>query len=246
MSSEKMPNFSASPEKKKELGALQYINLQMKEAISEEDYEQAVCLRDIQEKLSKNNQPLPCIRQEDILEDEKEKSESEDEEDSPAMRAWQGIESKQMADLYVGKDIVKSSSFSHYLKGNDKYLGGFARELWDDVRHYKHLEDLDERTDYLSSLHNLYSEAQELRNIAKAKIDNIFQMYNKREPILKADTESIPKYFPGLPKTQDILRKKMEAMPDFISEPLAYWNGVYDNSSQIADDLELAIKEMTE
>jgi hypothetical protein len=102
------------------------------------------------------------------------------------------------------------------------------------------------KIDYLSSLHNLHDEAQELKNIAKSKIDNIFQTYNKREPILKTSTENTPSRFSGLPKTQDILRKRMEAMPDFISQPLAYWNGIYDNASQIADDLELAIKEMSE
>ncbi|MFA6417007.1 MAG: UvrB/UvrC motif-containing protein [Patescibacteria group bacterium] len=248
MSSEKMPNFSASPEKKKELGALQYISLQMKEAISEEDYEQAAYLRDAQDKLGKNNQPLAYIREEDILGEEKEnngKSASEDEIDDPKLRAWQGIMAKQMADMYIGKDIVKSSSFSHYLDKDDQYLGGFATELWEDVRHYKNLQDLGERTDYLSSLHNLYSEAKELKNIAKSKIDNIFQTYNKRELISKVNAESAPSRFPGLPKTQDVLRKRMEAMPDFISKPLAYWNGIYDNSSQIVGDLEMAIKEMT-
>ncbi len=151
-----------------------------------------------------------------------------------------------MADMFIGKEIVKSSSFSRYLGKNDQYLGGFATELWEDIRHYKHLQDLGERTDYLSSLNNLYSEAQELKNIAKSKIDNIFQTYNKREPISKVNVENAPSRFPGLPKTQDVLRKRMEAMPDFISKPLAYWNGIYDNASQIADDLELAIKEMTE
>jgi len=247
MSPEKMPNFSASPEKKKELGALQYVSLQMKEAISQEDYEQAACLRDVQDKLSKNNQSLAYIREEDILGDKKEGNDSVDEEtDSPAFKAWQGIMDKQMADMFIGKEIVKSSSFSRYLGKNDQYLGGFATELWEDIRHYKHLQDLGERTDYLSSLNNLYSEAQELKNIAKSKIDNIFQTYNKREPISKVNVENAPSRFPGMPKTQDVLRKRMEAMPDFISKPLAYWNGIYDNASQIADDLESAIKEMTE
>lgn len=248
MSPEKMPNFSASPEKKKELGALQYVSLQMKEAISEEDYEQATYLRDAQEKLSKNNQFLAYIREEDILGEEKEdnkKSASEDEVADPKLRAWQGIMAKQMADMFIGKDIVKSSSFSRYLNKNDQYLGGFATELWEDVRHYKHLQDSSVKIDYLSSLHNLHDEAQELKNIAKSKIDNIFQTYNKREPISKVNAESAPSRFPGLPKTQDVLRKRMEAMPDFISQPLAYWNGIYDNSSQIVGDLEMAIKEMT-
>lgn len=240
MSPEKMPNFSSSPEKKKESGALQYIGLQMKEAISEEDYEQATCLRNIKDKLSKDEQSLAYIREEDILGEEK------DNEESPEFRAWQGIMAKQMADMFVGKEIVKSSSFSGYLDKNDQYLGGFISELWEDVKHYKHLQDSSVRIDYLSSLHNLYSEAQELKNIAQSKVDHIFQTYSKREPILKVDTESVPKHFPGLPKTQDILRKRMEAMPNFISQPLAYWNGIYDNASRIADDLEMAIKEMTE
>ena len=249
MSSEKMPNFSASPEKKKDLGALKYVSLQMKDAISKEDYEQAACLRDIQEKLSKNNQPLAYISEEDILGEEREDNEkfaAEDATDDPKAKAWQGIRSKQMADMYIGKDIVKSSSFASYFGADGKYLVHFFSSLWNDVKKYKHHQDANERAEFIASLYNSRTEAGELINLSKSKIDNIFQTYNEREPVLKASAEKIPSHFPGLPKTRDVLRERIEAMPNFISKPLEYWREVYDSASRMADDLDLAVKEMTQ
>jgi hypothetical protein len=249
MISEKMPNFSAGPERKKELGALKYVSQQMKDAISKEDYEQATYLRDAQERLSKNNQPLAYISEADILGEarlDNEKFEAKDEADDPALRAWQGIRSKQMADMFLGKDIVKFSSFSSYLGGDGKYLAGFVNDLWSDVKKYKHHQDADEKAEFIATLYNSRTEVEELVNLAKSKIDDIFQTYNEREPVLKAAAEKIPSRFPGLPKTQDILRERIDAMPDFISKPLAYWHGLYDNTRRIADDLETAIKEMNQ
>jgi hypothetical protein len=246
MSPEKMPDFSVSPEKKKGLGALKYIGLQMKDAISIEDYKQAAYLRDVQDKLSKNNQPLAYIREEDILGEGKEKSEAEEETDDPRVKAWQGIRSKQMADMYIGKDIVKSSSFASYLGADGKYLVHFFSELWNDVKKYKHHQDADERAEFIAMLYNNRTEAEELINLSKSRIDNIFQTYNEREPVLKANAEKIPAHFPGLPKTQDMLRERIDTMPDFISKPLKYWREVYDGASRMAEDLDLAVKEMTQ
>jgi hypothetical protein len=249
MNPEKMPDFSARPEKKKDLGALKYVSLQMKDAISKEDYEQAACLRDIQEKLSKDNQPLAYIREEDILGEEggnNERLEAEDEINDPRVKAWKGIKSKQKADMYIGKDIVRASSFAGYLGADGKYLVHFFSSLWNDVKKYKHHQDANERAEFIATLYNNRTEVGELINLSKSKIDNIFQTYNEREPILKVSVGEISGHFPGLPKTRDILRERIEAMPDFISKPLEYWREVYDSSRRIADDLDSAIKEMTQ
>lgn len=243
-----MPDFSARPEKKKELGALKYVSLQMKDAISKEDYEQAACLRDAQEKLAKNNQPLAYISEEDILGEKKDDNKfvAEEADDNPGFRAWRGIRSKQMADMFIGKDIIRSSSLSSYLGADGKYLANFFNELWNDVKKYKHHQDANERAEFVATLYNSRTEAEELINLAKSKIDNIFQTYNERAPDLKAAAEKLPSRFPGLPKTQNILRERIDAMPDFISEPLKYWHGIFDSTTRIVDDLEMAIKEMTQ
>jgi chromatin remodeling complex protein RSC6 len=250
MSLENPGSFSKGPEKKiekPEMAGLKFVSEQMDEAIKAEDYKQAAFLRDTKTKLEKNNEPLPYIREEDILDEQLialKKINFEDLKDKSEFKAWEGIKKKQQADMYAGKDIIKSSSFASYLGNKGESAHQFIEELWKDIKYYKRLQDPDEKADYLSSLYGLHSEAKELINIAELKIDNISQTYDQREPIVKFDDEKLLSQFPGLSREVAERSWKMDQMPDFISKPLEYWRRIYDDTSQIADELEVAIKEM--
>lgn len=240
-----MEQFPQHSEIKKNNLVFKLFDEQMAAAVKDEDYEQAAFLRDRLDGLRAQGFSHSVLYEEDILSNESKlliQAGHAGDSDNPDLRAWEGLQERQKVIFMRGQDQVENSVFAKYLSEDGRFMLGFVNELWEDVKYHKPLKkDNDERAEFVASLYNSRREANYLTELAKEKFDDIWQGYSARKQA--AATSEDPAVFPGMPKGIDKMQMTKVA-PEYINRPAEYWRGIYDNSRRIADELEMAIKEM--
>ena len=201
---------------------------QLKEAITEEDYEQAAILRDL----------IGSGRDLDFLEINLEKN-------TPGSRALEGIKEKKQEKFFEGKEIVEASELFCFLetlrKGDkhDKKVQDTLKRLAYDSEEAKELEQIDR----FVNLRNYQEEAIKLVNLSKEKFNSIWQPYREKAGLSGSEYDEYKTSYkaPDL----DVDRwNKLREVPGDLDKPLYYWQSVYDNSRIILDTVNEALSKM--
>jgi len=207
---------------------LKILEEQLKEAIAEEDYEQAAILRDL----------IGSGRDLEFLEINLGTN-------TPGSRALEGIKEKKQEKFFEGKEIVEASELFCFLetlrKGdkNDKKVQDVLKRLAYDSEEAKELEQIDR----FVNLRNYQEEATKLVNLSREKFNSIWQPYRKKADLLGTQYDEYQTSYNNPEPTIEQWHKLRE-VPEDLVKPLYYWQRVYDNSRIILDTVNEALSKM--
>lgn len=201
---------------------------QLKEAIAEEDYEQAAILRD----LIGSGFDLDSL-------------EIKSGTNTPGSRALEGIKEKKQEKFFEGKEVVEASELFCFLetlrKGdkNDKKVQDALKRLAYDSEEAKEFEQIDR----FVNLRNYQEEAIKLVNLSQEKFNSIWQPYREKANLVDAQYDEYQTSYKNSGSTVEQW-KKIREVPEDLVKPLRYWQSVYDNSRIILDTLNEALSKM--
>ncbi len=214
---------------------------QLKEAVQEEDYEQAAFLRD--EIRARQNSELP--KDSEISETDPKPDKREmylPSKDDPRVKAWDRLRERKQEDLWEGQEKVDSSELVEYFSADSREMRKFGDGLKDDL-HKLEGKSGTERVDALLSLYNKKEATEEMLELAKEKFNSIWQPYRAKAGLTGAEYDEYKSFYQGYSFTGEQL-KKLDEMPVVYQKPLAYWQKVYDNSRTMLDELNKAIEKI--
>jgi len=233
MSFEKMEPLIRKNEIKENPDA-KFIQAQMDEAIKQEDYEQAACLRDMLNDKEKNS---PFKFFEKRLESEKNK------EDSPETRALKGIEQKRQESYWEGKNIVEESDFSFDLTDKHRTEGVLGKKDWKQIKILKNTKSV-EKLDFIFNLRNGIDEVSKILDLSVERFNDIWRAYCEKNGFSGPGYEEISSEDEIVGLTRERL-EILEKSPKDIIKPIVYWHIVYDNSRIILKEFKKALDELT-
>lgn len=240
ISSENQRNKLSSQEKEAPDYSANFINEQLAEAIAIEDYKQAAVLRDFIEYRQKYSIKSE-IEMLDLLTLE-DGHRGKMSLDDPKYRAWEGIEEKRNEARWSGKEDVNDSNLAQYLNSSFESAKSFNNRLQvgaSKLNDKKGPEKVD-------SLLRLYRDKEEIKHfvdLAKEKLDQIWQPYREEANLLDQEYTEYNSSYTKYELSPEQL-KELDNIPDSVREPVEYWQKIYDNSRIILDGFDKAIDEL--
>ncbi|MFA6513768.1 MAG: hypothetical protein WCT50_00555 [Patescibacteria group bacterium] len=216
------------------------LNKQLEEAIKEDDFEQAVVLRDFI-KFRQDNSICSEIEMSDLV-DFRGEGNGCISEDDPEHRVWEGIESKRDKIRFEGKEEIDNSILSGFLTGEEKNIVKLEHNL---DRRLEKLSDKKDvrRIDLLLNLRDKCEEAKKMRDLAQEKLDQVWRPYRKQMGLSDCEYEEYDSAYNKVDLTA-AQKSKLDYIPSSIHQPAAYWQHVYDNSRLLLEVLNEAIEEL--
>lgn len=211
---------------------------QMEKAVKEEDYEQAAFIRDFIQ-----------TRQEKGIHDEIEMKDLLNtgrgfsfEKNDPRYRAWKSLDKLRLNYRLEGKEIIENSDLSEYLIGDYQNSENFREKL---EEKFMEIGDFKggPRVDLLINLRQKEKEAIMIRDLARQKLDEIWSPYREQAGLNESVFDEYRSSYVDVKLSPD-QQSKIEGMPDSIYIPVLYWQGIYDNSRNILDQLNMAIDKL--
>lgn len=166
------------------------------------------------------------------------------------------IKEAKKKSFWLGQDIVDISSLSALLNlspENPKELDNRFNRLMIDLKEEKDLLEID----FFIALNNYREQMKVMVDLSKEKFENIWEPYREKHN-LKAEQykEFNTTYFGS--ESNEYLQKSfyhhsmptmrqlqgMDEIPNYMIEPLTYWQNIYDNSRKLVDKFDEAISKM--
>lgn len=244
MSLEEMGLSPRSIETEPEAPDMKLVRMQMEEAIKEEDYEQAAVLRDLINsgrgqgklfKIEKRNLIDPTISGIYTF-----------QEENPKHRAWKGIENLRQKSYWEGKERIEDYEFSRYLTSGPLTDGVLQDEDWRKIEKMRNVKGV-EKVDFILNLRSKRDEIKQIIEFAKRKFNNLWNPYCEKVGLIGQEYEEFQStYNQECQWSSKRAEKVLNKVPRDLSEPLHYWQRVYDNSRVIQDELNKALERLAQ
>jgi hypothetical protein len=216
------------------------LNQQLAEAIKEDDFKQAVVLRDFI-KFRQDNGISSEIEMADLV-DFRAEGNGCISEDDPESRAWEGLESKRDKIRFEGKEEIDNSDLSDYLAGEEKDIVELEHNLDRRLAKLSDKKDV-RRIDLLLNLRGKREEGEKMRNLAQEKLDQVWRPYRRQMGLSDCEYEEYNSVYNKVDLTA-AQKSKLDYVPSSIHEPASYWQHIYDNSRLLLEVLDEAIEDL--
>jgi len=244
MSLEEMGLSPRSIETEPEAPDMKLARMQMEEAIKEEDYEQAAVLRDLINS-GKDQGKLFKIEKRGLINPTISGIYTFQEE-NPKHRAWKGIEGLRQKSYWEGRERIEDYEFSQYLTSGPLTEGVLRDEDWRKIEKMRDAKGV-EKVDFILNLRSKRDEIKQIIEFAKRKFNNLWNPYCEKVGLIGQEYEEFQStYNQECQWSSKRAEKVLNKVPRDLSEPLHYWQRVYDNSRVIQDELNKALEKLAQ